>query len=157
MKLSTRSRYGMRALLDIARQSSDEPVRLREIARRQDVSLSYLEHIVGPLVAGGVLKSTRGPGGGVSLRRPPEDILLGDVIRLLEGPLSTADCVLCPDVCARATNCATRLLWTELAEAMGAVLRSRTLADLLHSDEVEVGGSCIPDAVRPFDAGRRHL
>lgn len=150
MKLSTRSRYGMRALLDIAAQSRNEPVRLKEIARRQDVSLSYLEHIVGPLIAGGILRSTRGPGGGVSLLHRPEDIPLVEVMRLLEGPLSTADCVLHPDVCPRAELCATRTLWTELAEAMDLVLRSRTLADLLHSDEAEIRGSCVPDAMRPL-------
>jgi len=150
VKLSTRSRYGMRALLDIAAQSTNEPVRLKEIARRQEVSLSYLEHIVGPLIAGGVLRSARGPGGGVSLLRRPEDIPLGEVMRLLEGPLSAADCVRHPDVCSRSPLCATRSLWTELTEAMHNVLGSRTLADLLCSDSGEMRGSCVPDAMRPL-------
>jgi Rrf2 family cysteine metabolism transcriptional repressor len=150
VKLSTRSRYGMRALLDIALQSSNEPVRLKEIASRQDVSLSYLEHIVGPLIAGGLLRSTRGPGGGVSLLRRPEDISLAEVMMLLEGSLSTTDCVRHPDVCQRSASCATRTLWTELAEAMDAVLRTKTLADLMHHGEVEAPGSCAPDAMRPL-------
>ncbi len=150
MKLSTRSRYGMRALLDIAVQSSREPVRLREIARRQDVSLSYLEHIVGPLIAGGILRSTRGPGGGVSLLKKPEDISLREVMTLLEGPLSAADCVLHPGVCPRADGCATRSLWVSLSEAMDAVLKSRTLADLLRNDEGVDECSCAPDAMRPL-------
>jgi len=151
VKLSTRSRYGMRALLDIAVQSSREPVRLREIARRQDVSLSYLEHIVGPLIAGGILRSTRGPGGGVSLLRKPEDISLKDVMTLLEGPLSTADCVLHPEVCPRSDGCATRSLWVSLSESMDTVLCSRTLADLIDSDAGAAHGSCAHDAMRPFE------
>jgi Rrf2 family protein len=150
VKLSTRSRYGMRALLDIALQSHREPVRLKDIARRQDVSLSYLEHIVGPLIAGGILRSTRGPGGGVSLLRRPEDIPLAEVMRLLEGPLSTSDCVSHPDVCQRSALCATRTLWAELAEAMDAVLQARTLADLCHRDDADMRGSCVPDAMRPL-------
>lgn len=150
MKLSTRSRYGMRALLDIALQSNREPVRLKEIARRQEVSLSYLEHIVGPLIAGGILRSTRGPGGGVSLLRRPEDIPLVEVMQLLEGPLSAADCVLHPDVCQRSALCATRALWAELSEAMDAVLQARTLADLCHRDDAEMRGSCVSDAMRPL-------
>lgn len=151
MKLSTRSRYGMRALLDIAVQSSREPVRLREIARRQDVSLSYLEHIVGPLMAGGILRSTRGPGGGVSLLRKPEAISLGEVMTLLEGPLSTADCVLHPDVCPRSGGCATRSLWVSLSEAMDSALASKTLADLMSCDVGATHGSCAHDAMRPFE------
>ena len=83
----------MRALLDIARHTADGPVRLREIAGRQEVSLSYLEHIVGPLVAGGILRSTRGVYGGVSLTRPPEDISVAEVFALLEGRLAAVACV----------------------------------------------------------------
>ncbi|MBN1152491.1 MAG: Rrf2 family transcriptional regulator [Dehalococcoidia bacterium] len=150
MKLSTRSRYGMRALLDVARQSNREPVRLKEIARRQEVSLSYLEHIVGPLIAGGILRSTRGPGGGVSLIRRPEDIRLAEVMHLLEGPLNAADCVWHPDVCPRSSLCATRALWRELSSAIEGVLRDRTLADLMNQDDAEMRGSCAPDAVRPM-------
>ena len=148
MKLSTRPRYGMRALLDIATNSQSEPIRLKEIARRQDVSLSYLEHIVGPLISGGILRSTRGPGGGVSLLRRPEDIPLADVMQLLEGPMTTVDCVLHPGLCARSERCATRTLWTELAKAMQGVLDRRTLADLMQSDDSNTEGSCVPDAFR---------
>jgi Rrf2 family transcriptional regulator, cysteine metabolism repressor len=152
VKLSTRSRYGMRALLDIALQCNREPVRLKEIARRQDVSLSYLEHIVGPLIAGGILRSTRGPGGGVSLLRRPEDIPLSEVMRLLEGPLSTADCVPHPDLCPRSALCATRALWSEVTSAIDNVLAGKSLADLIRrGDDSDSGGSCIHDAMRPMN------
>ena len=148
MRLSTRSRYGMRALLDIARHTADGPVRLREIAGRQEVSLSYLEHIVGPLVAGGILRSTRGVYGGVSLTRPPEDISVAEVFALLEGRLAAVDCVTDPAVCPRSGSCATHRLWAEMAEAMNAVLDSRTLADLMTDDRGEGSNSCAHPAMR---------
>jgi len=135
MKLSTRTRYGMRALLDIALHSG-APVRLRDIAERQEVSLSYLEHIVGPLIAGRILRSTRGAGGGVSLLREPDRILLSEIVSLLEGPLAAVDC-------------ATRGLWVEMAEAMDSILGSRTLADLMKTDDGAEAGSCAPTALRP--------
>jgi len=155
MKLSTRTRYGLRALLDIAAHSSGAPVQLKEIARRQDVSLSYLEHIVGPLMAGGVLRSTRGMFGGVSLLKQPGDILLWDVVNLLEGSMATADCVPHPHICPRAGRCATRRLWCELTSAMQGVLATRTLADLMREDDGTAEGSCAVAAVRPLaDAAR---
>lgn len=150
MKLSTRPRYGMRALLDIATHSNNEPVKLKDIAQRQNVSLSYLEHIVGPLINGGILRSTRGPGGGVSLLRRPESIPLGEVVNLLEGPLSTSDCVIHPESCPRSGRCVTRSLWTEMAEAMDSVLRSKNLADLMQGDDVASHGSCVPDPFKPL-------
>jgi len=138
----------MRALLDIARHSEGGPVRLREIARRQEVSLSYLEHIVGPLVSGGILRSTRGMYGGVSLVRRPEAISVAEVFALLEGRLAAVDCVTSPDVCARSGSCATHRLWAEMAEAMNAVLDSRTLADLMTDDRGEGSNSCAHPAMR---------
>ena len=150
MKLSTRTRYGLRALLDIAAHSSGSPVQLKEIAERQEVSLSYLEHIVGPLMAGGILRSTRGMFGGVSLLKEPRDILLWDVVNLLEGSVAAVDCVPYPHICPRAETCATRRLWSELTEAMRSVLATRTLADLMRSDDGTADGSCAVAAVRPL-------
>ena len=148
MRLSTRSRYGIRALLDIARHSADGPVRLREIARRQEVSLSYLEHIVGPLIAGGILRSTRGVYGGVSLMRRPEDISVAEVFGLLEGQIVAVDCVINPEVCPRSGACTTHRLWVEMTEAMNAVLGSRTLADLINGDTGDGGSSCAHPAMK---------
>lgn len=152
MKLSTRTRYGMRALLDIAQHSGGAPVRLRDIAERQEVSLSYLEHIIGPLIAGRIMRSTRGAGGGVSLLREPDGILLSEIVSLLEGPLAAVDCVLHPQVCHRSGSCATRGLWTEMAEAMDSVLGSRTLIDLMKIDDGAGAGSCAPPSVRALGA-----
>ena len=152
MKLSTRTRYGMRALLDIAQHSGGAPVRLREIAGRQEVSLSYLEHIIGPLIAGRIMRSTRGAGGGVSLLREPNRILLSEIVSLLEGPLAAVDCVLHPDLCHRSGSCATRGLWMEMADAMDSVLGSRTLADLMNTGDGAEAGSCAPPSVRALRA-----
>jgi len=155
MKLSTRTRYGLRALLDIAAHSDAAPVQLKEIARRQEVSLSYLEHIVGPLMTGGILRSTRGMYGGVSLLKEPREILLWDVVNLLEGTVAAVDCVPHPHICKRADTCATRRLWSELTKAMHDVLASRTLADLMRDDDGTADGSCAMAAVRPAaDAAR---
>jgi len=85
MKLSTRGRYGTRALLELALHQGEGPILLKDIARRQQISVQYLEHLITPLIAGGILRSTRGARGGVSLTRSPEQIKLSEVVQLLEG------------------------------------------------------------------------
>jgi Rrf2 family cysteine metabolism transcriptional repressor len=131
MKLTTKGRYGTRALLDIALHSQDGLVTLKEIARRQQIPLSYLEHLISPLVEGGVIRSTRGVGGGVALARSPGEIRLSEVIGLLENSTALADCVDNPQVCSRSQSCATRDIWRELKAAMDGVLNSTTLDDLM--------------------------
>jgi len=131
MKISTRGQYGTRALLDLALHENRVPVLLKDIAQRQQISLSYLEHLVTPLIAGGVLRSTRGPRGGVSLAKPPEEIGLGEVIQLLEGSTAPVECVSNPQVCERSEFCVTRDVWDELKKAMDGVLGSITLRDLV--------------------------
>src|SRR4030067_1197480 len=102
MKLSTRTRYGTRALLELALHRGQEPVFLKDIARQQEISLSYLEHIISPLIAGGILRRTKGPRGGISLARNPEDIKLSEITRLLEGSVAPVEGVNDPSVCTRA-------------------------------------------------------
>jgi Rrf2 family cysteine metabolism transcriptional repressor len=131
MKLSTRGRYGIRALLDIALHQGEEPVVLRDIARRQQISLRYLDHLITPLVAAGIVRSTRGAGGGIRLARRPDEVKLSEVMQLLEGPIALVDCVKDSDVCSRASICAARDLWEELRQAMSGVLESITLQDLV--------------------------
>ena len=131
MKLSTRTRYGTRALLELALHRGQEPVFLKDIARQQEISLSYLEHIISPLIAGGILRSTKGPRGGISLARNPEDIKLSEITRLLEGSVAPVECVNDPSVCTRSSSCATRDVWTRLKEVMDGVLESTTLQDLV--------------------------
>ena len=131
MKLSTKGRYGTRALLELALRQDEEPILLKDIAQRQQISLQYLEHLVAPLITGGIIRSTRGAKGGVSLVKPPEQVKLSEVIQLLEGSLAPADCVNNPEVCNRSELCVTRDIWGELKKAMDGILESTTLQDLV--------------------------
>jgi Rrf2 family cysteine metabolism transcriptional repressor len=135
MKLSTKGRYGLRALLDLALHQGEGLVLLKDIARRQEFSLSYLEHLIAPLVAAGVVRSTRGARGGVSLLKPPSEIKLSEIVQLLEGSITPVDCVNNPALCHRSTFCVTRDIWVEIKEAMSQVLDSTTLQDLVERQE----------------------
>jgi len=135
MKISTRGRYGLRALVDLALHQGPGLVPLGEIARRQEISLAYLEHLIAPLIAGGVVRSRRGTQGGVSLLRDPREIRLSEVIQLLEGPIAPVECVNNPEICLRSELCATRNIWLELKKAMNGILESTTLQDLLERQE----------------------
>ncbi|OGO30100.1 MAG: hypothetical protein A2Z29_07265 [Chloroflexi bacterium RBG_16_56_11] len=133
MKLSTRTRYGTRALLELALHRSETPVFLKDIAREQEISLPYLEHIIAPLIAGGIIRSTKGPRGGISLARKPQDIRLIEITRLLEGSLAPVECIDNPGVCTRSSACVTRDVWTKMKEGMDEVLESTTLQDLVEN------------------------
>jgi Rrf2 family protein len=131
MKLSTKGRYATRALLDLALHHNQSLIPLKDIARRQEIPLRYLEHLITPLIAAGMIISTRGPKGGISLVRSPEKIRLSEVIQLLEGPITPVECVNNPKICTRSELCATRDIWSELKEAIDGVLESTTLQDLV--------------------------
>ena len=131
MKLSTRGRYGTRVLLDLALQQGEGPVLLKDIAQRQQISLSYLEHLITPLTAAGMVRSMRGARGGVWLTKPPREIKLSEVLRLLEGSTAPVECVNNPKVCPRSDLCVTRDVWGELEKAIDGVLESITLQDLV--------------------------
>lgn len=131
MKLSTRSRYGTRLLLEMAVHYKEGPIQLAEIARRQEVSTKYLEQIIIPLKKAGYVHSMRGPKGGHMLARSPETIRLGEVVALLEGGLGVTECADHPESCRRASFCMTRFLWKEISEAIRDRLDSFTLLDLI--------------------------
>jgi len=137
MKLSTRARYGTRALLDLALHNGERPVLLRDIAQRQQISPPYLEHLITPLVAAGIIRSTRGARGGVWLAKSPREIKLSEVVRLLEGSITPVECVNDPEYCSRSESCATRDIWGELNEAMNGVLESTTLQDLVERQKIK--------------------
>lgn len=138
MKLSTKGRYGTRLLLDLALHRDDERVLLRDIAQRQDISLLYLERLVAPLVTGGIVRTTRGPKGGISLVKPPEQIKLSEVIQLFEGSMAPVECVNDPAVCNRSGICVTRDIWDELKKATDTVLESVTIQDLVERHRQKV-------------------
>jgi Rrf2 family protein len=131
MKLSTKGRYGTRALLDLALHRAEGPVLLKDIAERQQISLWYLEHLIAPLIAAGIVRSSRGAKGGVWLAQPPEQIKLSTVIQLLEGSVAPVECVNDPAICSRSELCVTRDLWTTIKRAINGVLESTTLQDLV--------------------------
>jgi Rrf2 family protein len=131
MKLSTRTRYGTRALLELALHGGKGPVFLKDIAGRQRISLAYLEHLVTPLISGGIIRSTKGPKGGITLARKPEEIKLSEITQLLEGSLAPVECIDHPEICDRSDTCVTREVWSEMKSAMDGVLGSTTLQDLV--------------------------
>jgi Rrf2 family transcriptional regulator, cysteine metabolism repressor len=131
MRLSTRGRYGLRTVLDLALHQDEGLVLLKDVARRQEFSLPYLEHLIAPLIGAGLVGSTRGARGGVSLLKPPAEIRLGGVVQLLEGSIGPVDCVTNPELCHRSASCVTRDIWVEMKEAMSRVLDSMTLQDLV--------------------------
>ena len=131
MKLSTRSRYGTRMVLDMAQHCNGGPVQLGDIARRQNISLKYLEQIIRPLKKANYIKSFRGAKGGHILNKPPEEITVGEIVALLEGGASLTQCSENPDSCDRVDQCITRYLWMEASQAMFERLRTITFADLL--------------------------
>lgn len=131
MKLSTRVRYGIRALLDVAINGEQRAVSLRDISERQEISLLYLQQLVKPLITSGLVRSTRGPRGGLSLSRPPSEITLYQVFQILEGSFSPVDCISNPDVCPRHESCVTRDTWSEIKAAVNGVLESTTLQNLV--------------------------
>lgn len=131
MKLSTRSRYGTRMILDLAQHYKDGPVQLGDIAKRQNVSLKYLEQIIRPLKKSNYIKSFRGSKGGHILNKPPEAITVGEIVALLEGGASLAQCSDNPAACDRVDDCVTRYLWVEASKAIFERLSTITFADLL--------------------------
>ena len=130
MKLSTRCRYGTRLMLDMAQHYNKGPIQLGDIAKRQDLSLKYLEQIIIPLKKAHYVGSVRGPKGGHFLTKDPGEITVGEVVALLDGA-SLVECVNDNTICQRADFCPTRLLWKEISEAVFDKLQAVTLADLV--------------------------
>ena len=131
MKLTTRSRYGTRMILDMAMHGQNGPVRIKDIAARQGVSVKYLEKLVRDLKEAGFVRSRRGPRGGHELDKPLDAISVGDIVRALEGDLSLVECGDEAGPCPRQADCLTRGVWMEAARAMHEKLDSITLADLV--------------------------
>ena len=131
MKLTTRSRYGTRMILDMAIHGQNGPVRIKDIAARQGVSVKYLEKLVRDLKEAGFVRSRRGPRGGHELDKPLAAISVGDIVRALEGDLSLVECADEAGPCPRQADCLTRGVWMEAARAMHEKLDSITLADLV--------------------------
>jgi Rrf2 family iron-sulfur cluster assembly transcriptional regulator len=131
MKLSTKSRYGTRLMLDMAQHYYDGPIHLANVAKRQGISVKYLEQIIIPLKKAHYIQSVRGPKGGHKLARPPEEITVGEIVALLEEGTSFVECSDHDGSCERSLTCLTRRLWKEAAQAMFDKLHAITLADVM--------------------------
>ena len=130
MKLSTKGRYGTRAMLDLAMHQDGGPVNLKEVAERQGISRRYLEHLMARLASSGLVRSVRGRSGGFVLTRPPSEITVGEVVEALEGPINVVDCGSDPSVCTRVSTCVTREVWNEVSQTIAHYLSQITLEDL---------------------------
>ena len=137
MKLSTRSRYGTRILVDLARHNNQGPVQIGEISKRQDISVKYLEQLIRPLKQAKLVESVRGPKGGHMLVKKPEKITLGQIVRLFEGKSDLVECVSSPEKCNQADDCQVRLAWKDATRVLYEKLDSTTIADLMGGSHTE--------------------
>jgi Rrf2 family protein len=141
MQISTKGKYSVRAILDIARNSAGSPVPLAAIAKREGISLLFLEQLFQQLRKGEVVKSVRGPHGGYVLARDPSEITIGEIVRLVEPPLYTSSCFSNDgpvDNCRIGDTCISGAIWKQLSEHVDNFLDSITLADLANKPRPEV-------------------
>ena len=144
MKVSTRGEYGMRAMVELSRHFGKGPTSLTAVAEASSVPPAYLEQLMGPLRKAGLVVSKRGAHGGYELSRSPQDIRIGDVYRVLEGPIAPMECVSeepTDDLCPLIDGCATRYAWLMIRDSIVDVLDSTTLADLLDPGRQATTGS----------------
>jgi len=134
MKLSTKGRYGTRAMVDLAFHYGQGNVLLKDIAKRQGISDKYLEHLLTSLKIAGLVKSIRGAHGGYILAKPPGRIKLSQVIKVLEGSTAPVECVDDPKMCSRTELCVTRDIWREIKKAIDKILESVNLKDLVERE-----------------------
>lgn len=133
MILSTKGRYGLKMMYELALSYGTGPMSLKEIAKKQQLSETYLEQLIAHLKKAGLVTSIRGAQGGYELSRKPEKITVGEIIRLLEGPLAPSECVLDEEPeCSRADYCVTRLIWEKIMESINNVIDSITLNDMIN-------------------------
>lgn len=140
MKISTKGRYALRLMLDLAEYNTGEPVALKDIAKRQEISEKYLEQIISLVSKAGLVQSIRGAQGGYMLRRDPSEYSVGDILRVTEGDFCLVDC-LSPGggECSREASCVTIRVWQKLTDALNSVADSIKLSDLVEWDRAQGG------------------
>ncbi len=134
MKLSTKGRYGLRAVLDLALNGTEEAVALSSIAERQNISISYLEQLIAKLRKAEIVKSTRGAKGGYVLARPAEEISVGEILRCLEGDLSPVDCAEImggESTCSASDICVTKFVWKRINDSINEAVDNLMLSELV--------------------------
>lgn len=137
MKLSTKGRYGLRALVDLAVHSETGPVSIQSIANRQEISVSYLEQLVGKMRRAGLVISVRGATGGYRLAKPPSEISVGDVLRALEGTLEAVDCPGNSEVsaCKASQKCVTKYVWKKINESISQAVDTIMIEQLVQESK----------------------
>jgi len=131
MKVSTKARYGIRAMIEMAINGTEKPVMAKEIASKQRISKKYLEQILTILKENGFIRTIRGSRGGYILSKSPESISLKEIFEALEGPIEFVDCVGSMKICPMSENCPARDVWVEMSKAVSFKLKEMTLADLV--------------------------
>ena len=139
LRLSTKGQYGVRAMFEIARGYPENPLTIKEISERQDVSVAYLEQILNKLRKAGIVRSVKGPGGGYLLAREPGHITIAEILKELEGPVAITSCLDPEEGCSRVEGCVTHLLWRSLGAKIEAFLETITLKDLLEKEPILKG------------------
>ena len=143
MKLSTRSTYGMRAMLALAGHAGQGPMMVREIAEQQALPATYLEQLMVLLRKSSLVTATRGAHGGYLLARSPREMTMAEIIEALEGPLSLADCPHGSGCCGRPEQCALHDVWDEASRTLHQLFAGITLADLLHRQNEKEANSVL--------------
>lgn len=132
MRISTKGRYALRLMLDLAVYNTGEPISLKDIAKRQSISEKYLEQIIAILNKAGFVRSIRGAQGGYMLKMQPEEYTVGMILRLTEGDLAPVECISeSGDECDRAMGCVTAIIWKRMYDAVNDVIDNITLADMV--------------------------
>ena len=152
LKLTTKGRYGLRAVIDLAMYAKKEPVSLSDVAERQNISISYLEQLVAKLKKAGIVQSTRGAQGGYALAKAPEEISVGEILRALEGSLSPVDCSAVDGEgeteCSASNFCVTKYVWKRINDSINDTVNNMFLSELLEesnnvkSDATQVEPGC---------------
>ena len=142
MRLSTKGRYGVRAMFDLAMHSGEGAIALKSVAQRENISEKYLEHLFASLKKAGLIRSVRGAQGGYRLAREPEDITIGDIVRVLEGPIAPTECVIEDEgtgKCERSSDCVMRVVWGNVRDKINDILDDINLATLVE-EQRKMGG-----------------
>ncbi len=138
MMISTRGRYALRVLLDLAEHAKEGFVPMKDVAKRQGISLKYLERIIPVLVKHGIVDGVQGKGGGYRLVKEPEELKIGDILRLTEGDLAPVACLACDATpCEREYECRTYPMWVEFYRVINEFFDSKTLADIIRTDPAD--------------------
>lgn len=135
MKLSTRGRYGIHAMYDLAAHAGEGPQCIKAIAERQGIPEAYLEQLLGQLRKDGLVNSIRGAQGGYTLARPAREISVGDVLRTLEGDLNLVDCLDEAEICGRSCECPSRIVWQKMRDGLRQVVDAISLEDMIQEQK----------------------